>query len=132
MRRTLTALVLTSALLTLGACSQVEEAAKQVANRVECGATTKLADQLPQGDDLDEATIARGASLARRLDSVFGRIPGDRVPPAITDAIRTASTDLDAAAKGYDADPAAAKARAASAVAAVRTSVTDATTGLGC
>jgi len=132
MRRTLTVLAVASSLVLLGACSQVEDAAKRAVSKVECGATTKLAEQLPQGDDLDEATIARGASLARRLDSVLGRIPGDRVPATITDAISTASTDLDEAARIYDADPTAAKAKAAEAVAAVRTAVTDATTDLGC
>ncbi|MEY3361336.1 MAG: hypothetical protein RL531_1055 [Actinomycetota bacterium] len=132
MRRTLSVLTATLGLVVLGACSQVEEAAQQAVNKVECGATTKLAEKLPKGDDLDRTTITRGASLARQLDSVLGRIPGDRVPAAITDAIRTASTDLDSAAQTYDADPTAAKAKAAAAVAAVRTAVTDATTDLGC
>lgn len=132
MRRILTTLVITGSALGLVACSQVQDAAQQVVDKVECGAATKLAEQLPEGNDLDEATITRGASLAKRIDSVLTRIPGDAIPSSIIEPIRTAAVDLDAASKGYDADPTAAKAKAAEAVRAVRTAVTEATTDLGC
>ena len=132
MRRSVATLVISLAVLGLGACSQVQDAAQQVASKVECGATTKLVDQLPQGDDLDRATITRGASLAKQLDSILTKLPGDQVPASITDSIHTAAVDLDAAAQGYDADPVAAKAKAAEAVGVVRTAVADATKDLGC
>ncbi len=132
MRRSVATLVISLAVLGLGACSQVQDAAQQVASKVECGATTKLVDQLPQGDDLDRATITRGASLAKQLDSILTKLPGDQVPASITDSIHTAAVDLDAAAQGYDADPVAAKAKAAEAVSVVRTAVADATKDLGC
>jgi hypothetical protein len=131
-RRTLATLVISISALGLGACSQVKDAAQQVADKVECGATTKLVDQLPQGSDLDRSTITRGASLAKQIDSILTKIPGDKVPASITDPIHTAAVDLDAAAQGYDADPAAAKAKAAEAVSVVRTAVADATKDLGC
>ena len=132
MRRSIAALVISVSVLGLGACSQVKDAAQQVADKVECGATTKLVDQLPEGNDLDRSTITRGASLAKQLDSILTKIPGDKVPASITDPIHTAAVDLDAAAQGYDADPVAAKARAAEAVSAVRTAVAEATKDLGC
>lgn len=132
MRRSVATLVISLSVLGLGACSQVQDAAQQVASKVECGATTKLVDQLPQGDDLDRATITRGASLAKQLDSILTKLPGDQVPASITDPIHTAAVDLDAAAQGYDADPVAAKAKAAEAVGVVRTAVADATKDLGC
>ncbi|MFM7616807.1 MAG: hypothetical protein ACKO72_05025 [Actinomycetes bacterium] len=132
MRRALALLTVGLGVVVLGACSQVEDAAKQVANKVECGAVSRVADRLPQGEDLDRTTIERGASLAKQADSILGRIPGDRVPAAITDALGTAAGQLDAAATEYDADPAAAKAKAAAAIASVRTAVTDATVDLGC
>lgn len=132
MRRSVATLVISLAVLGIGACSQVQDAAQQVASKVECGATTKLVDQLPQGDDLDRATITRGASLAKQLDSILTKLPGDQVPASITDSIHTAAVDLDAAAQGYDADPVAAKAKAAEAVSVVRTAVADATKDLGC
>jgi hypothetical protein len=131
-RRIVATLVITVSAVALGACSQVKDAAQQVADKVECGATTRLADQLPDGNDLDKATIARGASLAEQIDSILMKIPGDRVPASITEPLRTAAVDLDAAAQGYDADPVAAKAKAAEAVRTVRTAVTDAAQDLGC
>ena len=132
MRRVLATLVIAASALGLVACSQVKDAAQQVADKVECGAATKLAEQLPAGNDLDKATITRGASLAQQIDSVLTKIPGDSIPSSITDAIHTAAVDLDEAATGYDADPTAAKAKAADAVSAVRTAVTEATKDLGC
>lgn len=132
MRRSVATLVIAVSAVGLGACSQVKDAAQQVASKVECGATTKLVEQLPEGTDLDRATITRGASLAKQIDSILTKIPGDQVPASITDPIHTAAVDLDAAAQGYDADPAAAKAKAAEAVSVVRTAVADATTDLGC
>ena len=132
MRRTITAVLVVVGVLGLGACSSVKDAAQQVTGKVQCGAATKLADQLPDGDNLDRTAIARGASIAGRIDSVLSKVPGDAVPTSITDAVHTAAVDLDAAEQTYDTDPAAAQAKAAEAVAAVRTAVTDAVGELGC
>lgn len=132
MRRVISSVTLVVGLLALGACSTVQDAARQAAGRVECGAATKLAERLPAGDDLDAARMTQGAEAARRIGGILGRIPGDRVPVSVTDALSAAADELDAAASAYAGDPAAAKARAAAAIAAVRTAVTDATNDLGC
>lgn len=132
MRRILTTLVITASALGLVACSQVKDAAKQVVGQVECTAASKLAERLPDGNDLDRKTITKGASLAKQIDAALTKIPGDKVPSNITDPLHTAAIDLEEAAKGYDADPTAAKAKAGEAMDAVRTAVAGLKQELGC
>ena len=46
MRRITSTALLIVGLLGVGACSNVQDAATKVADRVQCGATQKLADQI--------------------------------------------------------------------------------------
>ncbi|MFM7272198.1 MAG: hypothetical protein ACKO2C_11300 [Actinomycetes bacterium] len=132
MRRiTLTAFLLVGVLGAAG-CSKVQDAAQQAADRVQCGATERLADRLPDADRLDPSQMQQGASIARRIGDVLGRLPGDRVPVSVTEGLDRAATELDAASADFAADPAAAQARAAAAIAEVRTAITGATADLGC
>jgi hypothetical protein len=132
MRRITSTALLIVGLLGVGACSNVQDAATKVADRVQCGATQKLADRLPAADGLNAEQMTKGASIARNIGEVLGRLPGDRVPASVTDALDGAANQLDDAAAAYDANPSAAQAQAAAAIGAVRTAVTGATSDLGC
>ena len=132
MRRITSTALLLVGLLGFGACSNVQDAATKVADRVQCGATQKLADRLPAADGLNAEQMTKGASIARNIGEVLGRLPGDRVPASVTDALDGAASQLDEAAAAYDANPSAAQAQAAAAIGAVRTAVTGATSDLGC
>ena len=132
MRRITSTALLLVGLLGGGACSNVQDAATKVADRVQCGATEKLADRLPAADGLNAEQMTKGASIARNIGEVLGRLPGDRVPASVTDALDGAASQLDEAAAAYDTNPSAAQAQAAAAIGAVRTAVAEATKDLGC
>ena len=92
MRRITSTALLLVGLLGGGACSNVQDAATKVADRVQCGATEKLADRLPAADGLNAEQMTKGASIARNIGEVLGRLPGDRVPASVTDALDGAAS----------------------------------------
>lgn len=132
MRRSIVPLLVLVSVLGLGACSQVEDAAQQVVDKVACKVLASASGKLPSGTDLDGTRITQAASAAKKVQSALSNIPGDKVPASITDRVQTAAADLQQASDTYASDPAAAQAKAQDALDQVQSAITDASGRLKC